>query len=356
MSNKPLNLTTPVGRLIGGSLYEGRTTNYEGDPLVVKTGPNAGQPRKDFSFGVAFPKTPGAAHWANEAWMSPVWALARAAFPQGEAQRPDFAWKITDGDSTIPNKKGKKPCDNEGYKGNWVVWFSGGSAPRVCDAKGTTFLTDPDAVKPGYYVQVLGSVADNSPSKSPGLYWNHSIVAFSGFGEEIHFGPSLSEAGFGNAALPPGASSTPPAGMTPPAPNVPGAAPSVPSSIPAYPTASAQPAPVSVAPVRVMTAKAGAYTYAQMIAMPGWTDALLISEGYMMPSGPPAPLVAPAGSVPAPSVPVPIPVTPNPAFVQVPPTPVRVMLPAANGYTYEQLMATNQWTDALLVQHGMMAA
>lgn len=39
----------------------------------------------------------------------------------------------------------------------------------------------------------------------------------------------------------------------------------------------------------------------------------------------------------------------------VPAAPQRRMLPPANGATYEQMVA-NGWTDALLIQHGMMAA
>jgi len=37
-----------------------------------------------------------------------------------------------------------------------------------------------------------------------------------------------------------------------------------------------------------------------------------------------------------------------------PAAPVRTMLPAANGATYEAMIAAG-WTDAMLVQHGMMA-
>jgi hypothetical protein len=36
-------------------------------------------------------------------------------------------------------------------------------------------------------------------------------------------------------------------------------------------------------------------------------------------------------------------------------TPQRVMLPAAQGATYEQLLAVG-WTDVTLIQHGMMQA
>ena len=37
-----VNFTTPVGRLVQGSLYKGNDTDAEGRPLVVKTGANAG--------------------------------------------------------------------------------------------------------------------------------------------------------------------------------------------------------------------------------------------------------------------------------------------------------------------------
>ena len=62
------------------------------------------------------------------------------------------------------------------------------------------------------------------------------------------------------------------------------------------------------------------------------------------------------GSVPAqPSAAVVPP--PAPAFRMPPPipAPARVMLPAAQGATYEQCIAAG-WTDALLVEHKMMAA
>lgn len=394
MSAKKLSILSPVGRLVGGSLYEPRTTDSKGQPLIVKTGANAGQPRKEYSFGVAFPKTPGATHWAQEAWLQPVWALAHAAFPNGEAQRRDFSWKITDGDSQEPNKKMKKPCDQVGYPGHWVIWFSGGTAPKICNKDGSQYLTEPNAIKPGYFVQVLGNVDDNKPSESPGLYWNHQIVSLQGFGEEITFGPDAASAGFGAAALPPGASATPPAGMpgVPGVPAVPGAAPNVPGapSVPATPSANVSPSvpvpgvPTSAVsvPARVMLPAANGATYEQLIAN-GWTDALLVQHGMMAPPAAatpavPAPL-APVGSVPTPSVPAStvvastpqIPVTPNAAFTAVPgmatpavpavpgatvaAPPARVMLPAANGATYEQLIAAG-WNDTLLIQHGMMAA
>ena len=50
-----VNFTTPVGRLVAGSLYKGQDKDAEGRPLVVKNGPQAGQPRLDFYFAIAIP-------------------------------------------------------------------------------------------------------------------------------------------------------------------------------------------------------------------------------------------------------------------------------------------------------------
>jgi hypothetical protein len=361
---KRLDITTPVARLVAGSLYEPRTQDYDGNPLKVKTGANIGKDRVDYSFGIAIAKNPGETHWSQNPFFAPIWAHAHAAFPAGEAQQRTFSWKIDDGDSTELNKKMKRNCDREGFPGNWVMWFSGSQAPRIYNAMGTEILLEKDLVKRGYYVQVFGNVTDNSPSQTPGLYINHSMVAFSGVGPEISSGPDVSQAGFGKGvALPPGAVAytgqpiAPSAGVP-----VTGAPPLIPAMAIAPPPLIPAPVPVApAAPVPAgpqMTAKANGATYAQMYAG-GWTDAMLIAEGYMVP--PPLPVgSAPVPSVLAPIVPVapPLPVIPNPAILAipaVPAAPARVMLPAANGASYEQLIASN-WTDALLVQHGMMAA
>lgn len=305
-----INITTPVGRLVGGDLYTPQTTDHQGAPLTMK---DKVTPRVDYSFGVAIPKTPGVQHWANEPWGTAIWAYGWAAFPNGEAQRPDFSWKITDGDSAIPNKAGRKPCDREGYKGHWVIWFSGGFAPGIYNADGSQKILEKDAVKPGYYVQVFGNISDNKPSQSPGIYVNHTYVALSAYGEEIQTGPDVSAAGFGGAPLPPGASATPPAGNFNPAP---------------------PPAPPA---------------------------------GYAPPPAPPAPGPAVA---PPPAPPV-VPVQPNPAILTPPPGPAVApppppvvaapvgdarnarLTPAANGATYEQLVVAG-WTDATLIQNGLM--
>ena len=294
-----INFTTPVGRLVEGSLYKPSTTDAEGNPLVVKSGPNAGQARTDYYFALAIPK--GAEqHWASTDWGANIWEVGHKSFPNGQANSPAFAWKVIDGDSAVPNRKGRKPCDKEGHKGHWVLRWSSGYAPRIYNANGSQAITEPDAVKPGYYVQVAGSVAGNGSQQQPGVYLNHSMVALAGYGEEINFGADPALAGFGAAPLPAGASAAPLAAL-PPGTGV-----------------AAVPPPAPPAPPPVVTTAPPVTPNHQFVAGPGAVAA------------PPAPPPPPAGSV-------------------------HLMLPAANGATYEQLVAAG-WTDALLVQHKMMDA
>ena len=319
-----VNITSPVGRIVMGSLYDPSTTDAEGKPLVVKTGPNAGQPRVNYFFALAIPK--GAEpHWAHTPWGQQIWNVGNQAFPNA-AQSPAFAWKIEDGDSQIPNKKGRKPCDNEGWRGHWILKFSGGFAPKVYQQEGAGYVQvmQKDFCKPGFFVEVAFSVEGNGSQSQPGVYLNHSMVCFRAYGQEITFGPDVASAGFGAAPLPVGASMTPPPGAIP---------------MPQAPAA----APVGYAPPPGLP------------QVPGVAPAPLAPAGF-----------APTPSVPVPGAPAPIPVTPNPGFVQVPPpapmapppapvAPVRQMTAAAQGIPYESYVAAG-WSDALLVQNGLMLA
>jgi len=289
MSNRE-ELLTPVGRLVQGSLYTGQTTDAENRPLVYKTGPNAGQPRVDFYFALAIPKGTER-HWAETVWGAKIWAVGHAGFPNGQADSPAFAWKITDGDSAIPNRKGNKPCDREGYPGNWVLSFSSGFAPTIYNENGTEQLLQPNHVKLGDYIQVYGSVADNESQQQPGVFLNHQMVAFAAYGKRIVAGADPKAVGFGNSALPAGASATPldgsfnPGSVATPAPllNTP-----PPPAYMAPPASTSAPVPPPypgiltppAAPTHVLTAKAGGASYEQLIGA-GWTHALLIQHGYI---------------------------------------------------------------------------
>lgn len=244
------NILTPIGRLVAGSVYTANDKDYQGNPLTIKTGPNMGQPRIEYFFALAIPKQ-GERHWAETPWGNLIWTVGHQAFPHGEAQRPDFSWKIIDGDSTIPNKRNVTPVSKPGYAGHWVLNFSSSFAPKLYNANGTQQLVEPNAIQPGYYIQVAGTVDGNKNSANPGVYLNHSMVALAAYGEVINLGPDPTQVGFGNAPLPPGASAAPvgaqfnPAGQYAPPP--PQGAPYVPPAPPAPQGAPyAPPAPQGV--------------------------------------------------------------------------------------------------------------
>ena len=307
--SKREDILFPIGRFVMGSMYEPQTEDADGKPLVIKTGDKKGESTVRYFFGVAIPK--GAeTHWAYTEWGAKLWAIGHAGHAQA-GQLPAFAWKVKDGDSQVPNKKGNKPCDQPGHKGHWVLSFSSAYPPKIVNSDGSASILEKDAVKPGYYIQVYGSVQYNDSTQNPGIYLNHSLVSFQAYGEEIHFGVDPKKVGFGGAlpqgaaAAPVGGMTTPPAGLPPPpaAAPVPPAAPAAPVAppaapvVPAAPTAvqpsagfvpaagavppppAAAPAPPAAGPV--MTAAAGATTYAQYIAA-GWTDAQLRANGLMV--------------------------------------------------------------------------
>lgn len=305
MSNRT-ELLTPVGRLVQGSLYEPQTTDAENRPLVYKSGPNAGQNRVEFYFAIAIPKG-GEQHWAQTVWGAKIYAVGQAGFPNGQFNSPTFAWKIKDGDSAIPNRAGRKPCDCEGFPGHWVLSFSSGFAPQILNADGTQQILEPNAINLGDYIQVFGSVNDNESQQQPGVFLNHSMVALAGYGKRIFVGADPKSVGFGaGVSLPAGASLTPVAQGFNPAPTQA----ATPHSLPPMP-ANAAPMPASAAPLP--TAPAPHY-------------------GILNP---------PAPAVPAPA----------PALAPV--APVRTMTAQANGLTYEQYKASG-WSDEQLIQHGYM--
>ena len=235
----------PVGRLVWGSMTKPQVLDYEGKPLVVKSGPNAGQPTQSYEFGVAYPKAEQ--YWQLTTWGAVIWAEGIAFFRNREAERPDFSWKITDGDSNVLTKgMTSPPCTKEGYPGHWIVKFKSSFPPKLFQNKGTLVLQDPEGIKCGYYVEVYGSVEANKLTSNPGVYINHEIVNLAGFGAEISTGTDAKSVGFGGA-LPAGASSIPVGGFTPPAPAA--YAPPAPAAYaPPAPAAYAPPAPAAYAP------------------------------------------------------------------------------------------------------------
>src|SRR5690606_13624901 len=112
MSTDRTDVLFPPGRLVSGSVKEARTTDNQGNPLTVKSGNNAGQPRVEYNFGVAIPKA-GEAHWNQTPWGAQIWHAAAAAWPGRQYENPAFSWKIQDGDSTVPNTAGNANANRE---------------------------------------------------------------------------------------------------------------------------------------------------------------------------------------------------------------------------------------------------
>lgn len=167
------NLLFPPGRMVWGSVDTKRTTDFNGNPLVVKSGPNAGQPTQRTELGLAIPKT-GEANWWDTPWGAKVYQTALAGFPGGECQRQDFSWKIVDGDSTAVNQNNVVWNTKEGYPGHWVVSF-GTSLPvtrHALDAatgKPVDIMQDGE-ILPGYFVEVYGDIEANKNTQKPGVY------------------------------------------------------------------------------------------------------------------------------------------------------------------------------------------
>lgn len=271
--SQAVNFTTPVGRLVAGSIYKAGDKDAEGRPLTVKHGPNAGQPRVDYYFGIAIPK--GAeAHWNQTEWGKVIWGVGTASNPTA-GTNPKFAWKVKDGDSTAPDAKGKLFCDRVGHKGHWIIGFSGGYQPKcysLISSDTPVELTEPNAIPLGHWVQVNGNVKGNGSMQKPGVFMNHSMVCLVGYGQVISVGPDAASAGFGASPLPAGVSTTPQAGFTPPAA-------ATPPQMPA-PSASYRMPPAAPAPRKVMLEAAGGYSYEEMIRG-GWNDQQLI-DNHMM--------------------------------------------------------------------------
>ena len=318
----PQDILFPVGRVVAGSISKPNDTDQNGKPRVYTEGPNVGKPRVTYDFAVAIPKTAGHTHWAQTEWGAKIWAIGAAAHPN-TCQSPMFAWKIKDGDSNIPNARGNKPCDQEGFPGNWIVWFSSGYAVKTVRDNGTAPMP-PEEVKNGHYVQVFGSCAGNTGAK-PGVYMNHTLVNWVAYGPEITSGPDPRSVGFGvGVQLPPGASLTPPAGsFQPPAPAAPG-------------TPGAMALPPGMPPVPGAPAAAPA-----LPPVPG--VAVQPHPGFLPSAA--APAVGPA--VPVPGA---LPMPPMPA---APAGPMLTPKGVASGFTYEQYKQVG-YTDDMLRQQGLI--
>ena len=185
------NPVLPMGRIVSGHpmLFTQEKDWATKAPKVDKNG----QPKMSAFFGCAIPQE-GEQHWSQTQWGGLIAQEGASGFPRGESQRPDFAWKIVDGDSTIPNKNGTIPSTQEGYKGHWVMSISTSlSAPKCYKANAqfgtlTECVSDKE-IKRGDYGRVSISVKANCDAQgfaqSPGVYLNPLGFCMDKEGQEI---------------------------------------------------------------------------------------------------------------------------------------------------------------------------
>lgn len=255
---------TPVARLIHGHPLKQnvRTDDVTKQPVIGKDG----QPVKEIYIGIAIPKT-GEADWKDTEWGKQI-AMAAVDAENGydvaTTRRPDFSWKVVDGDSDIPNKAGHAPNSDPHKRGHWVLHLNT-RIPYNCYHVGKynplDAIQDVNAIKLGDYVRVNIVAKGNKPSKTPGVYLNPNLLELSRPGEAIvreGSGPDAASV-FGGSA-PVQVASTP--------------APAAPA--PATPPPATD---LLVTPPPVVEEKysynGAVYTKAQLLGMPGWSEELI---------------------------------------------------------------------------------
>lgn len=189
-SAQAANAVLPTCRIVAGHpmLFTQDKDWATKDPKVDKNG----QPKMSTFFAVAIPKG-GEQHWNQTAWGSLIWQEGATGFPRGEFNRPDFAWKVVDGDSTIPNKNGTIPNTQEGYAHHWVLSVSTSlSAPKCFKVNaqfGIIECVSDKEIKRGDYGRVTLTVKANCDAngfaQSPGVYLNPLGFCMDREGQEI---------------------------------------------------------------------------------------------------------------------------------------------------------------------------
>lgn len=185
-----LQLITPVGRLVAGHPMDKR--NKQDDKTEEIKCFADGRPMQESFVGLAFPKQ-GESHWKETEWGAQIYKEAVTGWPRGEYETRDFSWKITDGDSTVPNKKMIAPCTREGYPGHWVIFattFMDIKCYHVNKYEPQLQIRDPSQIKRGDYCRLLINVKPNGSSKNAGMYINPELFELTRAGVEILTGAS----------------------------------------------------------------------------------------------------------------------------------------------------------------------
>lgn len=247
---------TPVARLIHGHPMKQnvRMDDVTKQPVIGKDG----QPVKEVYIGIAVPK--GAeSDWKDTDWGKQIMMAALDAehgYDSATTRRPDFSFKVVDGDSDIPNKNGIAPNTDQYKRGHWILNLTT-RIPYPCFHVGKysplDAIQDVNAIKLGDYLRVNIVAKGNKPAKSPGVYLNPNLVELSRPGEAI-----IREGSGPDAASVFG-----------------GTAPSAPVTPPPATDLLVTPPPVAEEKYNV---NGTVYTRSQLLAMPGWTEAHLAGQ------------------------------------------------------------------------------
>lgn len=255
---------TPVARLIHGHPMKRnlKINDKTKLPVLDKTGRQI----EETYIGIAIPKG-SESDWKDTDWGKSILSAALDPVKGYDIQmtkRNDFSWKVVDGDSDIPNKKGHAPNEDIYKRGHWVVHLNT-RIPYNCYHAGKysplDAIQDVNAIKLGDYIRVQIEAVGNKPSETPGVYLNPKILELSRPGEAIireAQGPDAASV-FGGGA---------------PAQVVPTPAPAAPA--PATPPPATD---LLVTPPPVVEEKysynGAVYTKAQLLGMPGWSEELI---------------------------------------------------------------------------------
>lgn len=205
--------TTPIGRLVSGHPMKQNVVTDKVTKLPKMQADGVTPATRSFA-AIAIAKTPGV-DWKQEPWGLLIVGAANVGWVNGESLRPDFAWKVTDGDSKIPGKPfngkpGRIPAEREGFPGHWILNCSTGLGIKCFHAlqyDPSQQIQDKNEIKPGDYCRIQIDCKANT-GESPGVYLNPNQFELSRAGQQIDLGdgPSAEEA-FGAAAgvLPAGA-------------------------------------------------------------------------------------------------------------------------------------------------------
>jgi len=267
----------PEGRIVGGHPMKKNpvTKTNEAGVVVPVMQADGVTPATESYVGFAILKGQET-DWKQTPWGQLIVSAAQAGWPKGEFNAATFAWKVIDGDSQIPNKKGKKPCEREGYPGHWII--NGSTRLNVkCFHVGQydpmQQIQDVNEINPGDYGRLVVQAKANNPSKSPGVYLNPTLFELTRKGPYIDLsgGPSAAEM-FGGSQSAANQQTLP---QTPVAPGInqipPVQTPVAPAPAPDFLTPPTPTAPAPSTPAPSYNVNGTVCTKEQLIAA-GWTE------------------------------------------------------------------------------------